>query len=142
MDRYFKLMLYPVDTWIDVVATRLIDITKAWLNGESQQIDTGIRQEWRSGAYFHQEMVSTFESTTKTKIARRQIIKLRQISRVSGYIQRFHTLRYNIPGMIEEEAFTLFLCGLQAGLQQQVGVHTQMLQEAMELAKLVDLWSK
>ena len=36
MERYFKLMRYPADTWIEVVATRLTDAAEAWFNGESQ----------------------------------------------------------------------------------------------------------
>ena len=44
--------------------------------------------------------------------------------------------------MTEEEAHSLFLRGLDAGLRQQVGVHAQSLQEAMELAELADLYSK
>ena len=44
--------------------------------------------------------------------------------------------------MTEEEAHSLFLCGLDAGLQQQVGVHSQSLQEAMELVERADLYSK
>ena len=44
--------------------------------------------------------------------------------------------------MVEEEAFTLFLHGHEVGLQQQIGVHAQLLQEAMELVEFVDLWNK
>ena len=87
-------------------------------------------------------MIAAFEPMTEMEVARRQIIELRQIGRVSGYIQRFRTLRYKILSMTEEEAHPLFLRGLDAGLQQQVGVHAQSLQKAMELAKRADLYSK
>ena len=83
-----------------------------------------------------------FEPMTETEIVRRQIIELRQAGRVSRYIQRFCTLRYKIPSMIEEEAHLLLLHGLDAWLQQQVGVHAQLLQEAMELGEHVDLYNK
>ena len=86
-------------------------------------------------------MTSAFEPITETEIVR-QIITLRQTDHVLGYIQRFCTLRYKIPSMTEEEAHSLFLCLLNAGLQQQVGVHAQLLQEAMELAERADLYSK
>ena len=142
MERYFRLMRYPVDTWIEVVATRLTEAAEAWFNGESQRIETGARRDWRSWAQFRQEMTTAFEPMTETETARRQIIELRQTGRVSGYIQRFRTLRYKIPSMTEEEAHSLFLRGLDAGLQQQVGVHAQSLQEAMELAERADLYSK
>ena len=44
--------------------------------------------------------------------------------------------------MTEEEAHSLFLRGLDARLQQQVGVHAQSLQEAMELVERANLYSK
>ena len=36
----------------------------------------------------------------------------------------------------------MFIHGLDAGLQQQVGVHAQSLQEALELAECADLHNK
>ena len=41
MERYFRLMRYPAETWIEVVATRLTEAAEAWFNGESQRIETG-----------------------------------------------------------------------------------------------------
>ena len=35
MERYFRLMHYPTDTWIEFVATRLMEAAEAWFNGES-----------------------------------------------------------------------------------------------------------
>ena len=61
-------------------------------------------------------MAAAFEPMTEIKTARRQIIELRQTGRVLGYIQRFRTLRYKIVIMTEEEAHSLFLRGLDAGL--------------------------
>ena len=52
MERYFWLMRYPVDTWIEVVATHLTETAEAWFNGESQRIETGARRAWRSWAAF------------------------------------------------------------------------------------------
>ena len=46
---------------------------------------------------------------TEMEIARRLIIELRQTGRVLGYIQRFCTLRYKIPSMMEDEAHLLLL---------------------------------
>ena len=109
-------MCYPIDTLIEVVATRLIKVAEAWFNGESQQIETGATRDWRSWAAFHQEMIAAFKPMTEMEIARRHIIELRQTGRVSGYIQRFRTLRYKISSMTKEEAHSLFLHGLGAGL--------------------------
>ena len=118
MERLFRLMRYPADMWIEIVATRLTEAVEAQFNGESQWIETGVRRGWRSWAEFRQEITSAFKPMTGTKQRRRQIIELRQTGRVSGYIQQFRTLRYKIPSMTQEEAQSLFLCGLNAGLQQ------------------------
>lgn len=64
------------------------------------------------------------------------------MGRVLEYIQKFRTLRYKIPNMIGEEAYTLFLRGLEAGIQQKVQVFTQTLQQSMELVERADFWSK
>ena len=34
MERYFWLMKYPTDTLVDVIATRIMDATQAWLDKE------------------------------------------------------------------------------------------------------------
>ena len=47
MECYFRLMRYPADMWIEVVATCLTEAAEAWFNGESQQIETGARHDWR-----------------------------------------------------------------------------------------------
>ena len=83
MERYFRLMRYPTDRWIEVVARRLTEIVEVWFNGESRWIETGARRDWRSWAAFRQEMISAFEPMTEMKIARRQIIELRQTDRIS-----------------------------------------------------------
>ena len=101
-------MHHLADTWIEVVARCLTEAVEAWFNGESQQIETGARCAWRPWA-FSQEMVAAFEPMTEMETVRRQIVELRQIGRVSGYIQRFCTLRYKILSMTEEEAQSLFL---------------------------------
>ena len=142
MEHYFRLMRYFADTWIEVVVTCLTEAAKTWFNGERQEIETKARRGWRSWAEFHQEMIVVFEPMIEMEMARRQIIELQQTGRVSGYIQRFCTLRYKIPSMMEKEAHLLFLCGLDAKIQQQVGVHAQSLQEAMELVERADLYSK
>ena len=50
MERYFRLMRYLADTWIEVVATNLTEAAEAWFNGESQWIETRARRGWRSWA--------------------------------------------------------------------------------------------
>ena len=53
MERYFRLMLYLADTWIEALATCLTEAAEAWFNGESQQIETRARRDSRSWEEFH-----------------------------------------------------------------------------------------
>ena len=41
MERYFRLMKYPVDIWVDVIATRITNSTQAWLDKELQDVQLG-----------------------------------------------------------------------------------------------------
>ena len=34
MERYFRLMKYPTDIWVDVIATRITDAAQTWLDKE------------------------------------------------------------------------------------------------------------
>ena len=52
MEQYFRLMHYPADTGIEVVAKCLKEVAEAKFNGESWQIETGARRYWRSLAEF------------------------------------------------------------------------------------------
>ena len=38
MERSFKLMKYPTDIWVDVIATRIMDAAQAWLDKELQDL--------------------------------------------------------------------------------------------------------
>ena len=38
MERYFRLMKYPTDIWVDVIATRITDAAQAWLDKELQDL--------------------------------------------------------------------------------------------------------
>ena len=41
MERYFRLMKYPVDIWVDVIATRVTDAAQAWLDKALQDVQLG-----------------------------------------------------------------------------------------------------
>ena len=56
MERYFRLMKYPTDICVDVIATRITDAPEAWLDKELQDVQLGRRTPWVSWAEFCQEM--------------------------------------------------------------------------------------
>ena len=43
--------------------------------------------------------------------------------RISGYIQAFHTLMYEVPQMPQEEIFSLFMRVLEPRICEQIGFH-------------------
>ena len=43
MERYFWLMNYAADIWVDVINTRITNATQAWLDKELQDVQLGQR---------------------------------------------------------------------------------------------------
>ena len=56
MERYFRLMKYPTNIWVDLIATRVIDAAQAWLDKELQDLQLGWRWPRASWADFCHEM--------------------------------------------------------------------------------------
>ena len=56
MEQYFRLMKYPTDIWVDVIATRITDAAQAWLDKELQDVQLGRRPPRVNWAEFRQEM--------------------------------------------------------------------------------------
>ena len=56
METYCRLMKYPTDIWVDVIATRITDAAQAWLVKELQDLQLGRHSPWVSWADFRQEM--------------------------------------------------------------------------------------
>ena len=56
MERYFRLMKYPTDIWVDVITTCITDAAQAWLDNELQDLQLGRHCPWASWADFRHEM--------------------------------------------------------------------------------------
>ena len=62
---------------------------------------------------------------------------------VSMYIQAFCTQMYKVPEMTQEEAFSLFMRGLEPKIREQIGYHVEWdLRRAMAMAEKVDVWQR
>ena len=62
-------------------------------------------------------------------------------SNIAKYIQTFCTLMYKVPEMTLEEAFSLFMHGLEPKIQEQIDYHVEGdLGKAMAMAEKVDVW--
>ena len=136
-----RLMRYPTTDWVDIVATRLEGAASSWMEKELQVARRQHRAAWVTWGEFTAAMTRAFEPATVVEEARQQILNLRQTGRVTGYVQRFRELLYKIPGMTEEESYTLFLRGLKADVKTSVGVNVPTgLEAAISWAQRVDLW--
>ena len=57
------------------------------------------------------------------------------------YIQVFRTQVYKVPKMTKEEAFSLFMCGLEPRIREQIGYHVEGdMGRAMAMAEKADVW--
>ena len=141
MERYFRLMKYPTDIWVDVIATRVTDAAQAWLDKTLQDLQLGRRNPWASWAEFRQEMEAAFTPMSEVEQARRKLMDIRMGRNVSSYIQQFRTLMYKVPEMTQEEAFSLFMRGLEPRIREQIGYHVEGdLGRAMAMAEKADVW--
>ena len=60
---------------------------------------------------------------------------------VSMYIQAFCTQMYKVPEMTQDEAFSLFMRGLEPRIREQIGYHVDGdLGRAMAMAEKADVW--
>ena len=60
---------------------------------------------------------------------------------VSMYIQAFRTQMYKVPEMTQEEAFSLFMRGLEPRIREQIGYHVEGdLGRAMAMAEKAGIW--
>ena len=107
-----RLMCYAPTDWLDVVAMRVEGATSSWVNAVLQEISEGRRPVFRTWAQFRDAMVQRFEPVTEIEEVREQLRALRQTGRVTSYVQKFQELQYQLPRMMDEEAFHTFLFGL------------------------------
>ena len=99
MERYFRLMKYPTDIWVEVIATCVTNTAQAWLCKELQQLQLEWCNPWARWAEFHHEMEQAFTALSKVEHVRRKLMEIEMGKNVSMYIQAFHTQMYKVPKM-------------------------------------------
>ena len=109
---YLKLSNCPEGQRIDVTAMLLEGAAMTWHNGNRQQVRENLRAEWADYAKFRTELLRAFETMSEGERARTAIRNLLQMGRVTGYIQKFWDLRFQIPDMGNPEAFSHFVSSL------------------------------
>ena len=66
------------------------------------------------------------------------------MGRVTGYIQKFRDLRFQIPDMSNPEAFSHFVAGLNPEIRTQIGIHVARndLEGAISMAERMDCYQQ
>lgn len=123
-------MHYLEHDWIDIVTTCLERTVSTWLEKEQQKIQDQLWVDWASWIVFKQDIEREFAMEMETNEACQHILNLRRFGQVVGYVQRFQELLCKIPNMRDEEAYTLFLCGLHAEMRTLVCVNSPRFLEA------------
>ena len=62
-------------------------------------------QSFARGPNLKRQWCSDLSWSQRSKKCEKQLRALRQTGRVAGYVQKFHELQYQLPGMTDEEAF-------------------------------------
>ena len=144
MDMYLDLSNCPEGQRIGAMAMLLEGAALTWYNGNRQQIRENSRVDWANYADFRNELLTAFEPMSEVERARAAIRNLRQMGRVTGYIQKFRDLRFQIPDMGNPEAYSHFVAGLNPDIRMQIGVHIQRndLEAAIAMAEKIDCYQR
>ena len=137
--RWMRLMRYPPEDWVDIVATRCEGAASAWMNSTMQKIDKRSWSAFEMWSEFYDPFATAIESVIDSEEVRWQLRNLKQTSRATGYVQRFREPQFWLPSMTEEEAFSAFIFGLKPHLAGHVGAHTHGdLSAVQAMAKRLD----
>ena len=78
---------------------------------------------------------------SEVELARRKLKEMKMGKNVFMYIQAFCTQMYKVPEMTQEEAFSLFMRGLEPRIREQIGYHVKGdLGRAMAMAEKPYVW--
>ena len=87
MERYMRLMKYPRNDWLDVVAMRVEGAASSWMNATLLSIERGQRARFIDWDDFSPAMIAQFEPVTELEEARKALRALKQTGKVATYIQ-------------------------------------------------------
>ena len=129
-----------MEDWVEIATLRLDGVAVTWANALFLEASEGKRMPY-TWEEFHRHIIARFESINENEEARRELRELRQIGRVVGYTTKFQELKSRLPTMTDEEAFSVYLAGLNPHLREQVGAHVRgNLEEAIAMAQRIEIY--
>ena len=141
VERWMRLMRYPRDMYVDIIATRCEGGPQLWINNSQRDISAGLRSDWADYAEFREEFIRTFEPTTDAELARQNLEGFKQTGKVASYVTRFRELVGVIRDMSDSEKYRAFMKGLKPHIRQYVGPNVRGdLDAAILMAEQFDLY--
>ena len=90
---------------------------------------------------FRTNVIAHFEPITENEEAQWGLRKLHQTGRVASCTTKFQELKSRLPIMTDEEAFLVYLAGLNPHFREQVGAHVRgNVEEAIAMAQRIEIY--
>ena len=129
-----------MEDWVEIAALRLDGVVATSANALLLEVSERKRMPY-TWDEFHTHMIAGFESITENEEVQWELKELRQTKRVASYIAKFQALKSRLPTMMDEEAFSVYLLGLNPHLTEQVGAHIRgNLEEAIAMAQRIEIY--
>ena len=110
----------------------------AWLNNIELEEARGLRQPHPTWREFVHDLLNAYDHSDTVELARNDLHKIRQTGAIGGYIGAFNAIKFRIPLISNEEAFSAFVRGLKPEYKRHI-LLTQVrdLDTAMRMAERV-----
>ena len=137
VERWLRLCQIPWEAMVDSTVSRLTGGALTWVNSRIADAERRYQQAFRNWQEFRDAFLRQFEPLSAQETTRMQIRSHVQIGSVQAYVYKFRELMANIPSMNMDEAYHLFISGLQPHLWQLVGtlVPKNDLEAAIDMAQ-------
>ena len=137
VERWLRLCQIPWEAMVDSTASRLRGGALTWVNSRIADAERRGQPAFRNWQEFRDAFLRQFEPLSAQETARMQIRSHVQTGSVQAYVYKFQELMANIPSMNMDEAYHLFITGLQPHLRQLVGtlVPKNDLEAAIDMAQ-------
>ena len=138
MRRYLQGSQQPESNWITILKGNLAGSVVSWLNNIELEETRGLRIPHPSWREFANDLLNAYDHSDTVELARNELHCIKQTGAISGYIGAFNAIRFRIPLISNEEAFSAFVRGLKPDFKRHI-LLTQVrdLDTAMRMAERV-----
>ena len=105
---------------MDILKSNLSGAAVSWLNNVEYKIERGERAPHNTWLEFAQHLIDTFQHIDDSEAARNELHRIKQTGQIGGYVDAFQRLKFRIPSLGNEEAYTAFMRGLKPEYARQL----------------------